>query len=88
MHGWLAAAGVPSLPLYPTGRHSVDVCVGDERRFLGLECLVHPDGPEAHIDRHLALRRVGWDLVDAYPSRRRDRQGELVVELTRRLQGP
>jgi hypothetical protein len=85
VHGWLEAAGVPSLPLYPTGRHTVDVCAGDDRRFLGLECTVHPDGPAAHVERHLALRRGGWDLVDAYPSRWRDRQGELVVELTRRL---
>lgn len=60
---------------------------GDESRFLGLECVVHPDGPEAHVERHLALRRLGWELADAYPSRWRDRQGELIVELTRRLRG-
>jgi len=82
---WLASAGVPALPGYPTGRHHVDVCAGDGERFLGLECAVHPDGPAAHVERHLALRRAGWDLADAYPSRWQERQGELVVNLTRRL---
>ena len=84
---WLASAGVPALPHYPAGRHVVDVCAGDERRFVGLECTVHPHGPAAHVERHLALRRAGWELVDAYPSRWRDRQGELVLELTERLAG-
>jgi hypothetical protein len=52
---------------------------------VALECGVHPDGPAAHVDRHLALRRSGWDVVEAYPSRWSDKPGELVVELARSL---
>lgn len=83
---WLSEADLPTLAFYPTGRHAVDVCLGDRQRFLGLECSVHPDGPAAHIDRHLALRRAGWELADAYRSRWGDRRGELLVELSSRLQ--
>lgn len=83
--GGLTATGVPAVGLYPTGRHTVEVCAGDERRFLGLECSVHPAGPAAHVDRHLALRRAGWELVDAYPSRWSERRGELLVDLVSRL---
>lgn len=83
----LAAAGVPTVPAYPVGRHLVDVCAGDHRRFVGLECGVHPAGPDAHVERHLALRRGGWDLVDAYESRWGERLGELLVELTCRFDG-
>ncbi len=83
---WLSEGDLPALALYPTGRHAVDVCVGDEQRFLGLECSVHPAGPAAHLERHLALRRAGWELADAYRSRWGDRRGELLVELSTRLQ--
>jgi len=77
----LASAGVPILTAYPTGRHVVDICVDDAGRCLGIECGVHPAGPEAHIDRHLALTRNGWELLEAYPSRWGERRAELVVNL-------
>jgi hypothetical protein len=77
----LASAGLPILTAYPTGRHLVDVCVDDPFHSVGIECGVHPDGPEAHIDRHLALTRTGWHLLDAYRSRWGDRRGELIVDL-------
>lgn len=85
----VGSAGVPTVALYPTGRHTVDVCAGDEKGFLGLECRVHPDGPTTHVARHLALRRAGWELASAYRSRWGERPGELFVELAGRLQtGP
>lgn len=77
----LASAGVPIVPAYPSGRHVVDICVDDTRRSLGLECGVHPAGPEAHIDRHVALTRNGWELLDAYRSRWGDRRAELIVDI-------
>ena len=77
----LTAAGVPATTAYPAGRHLVDVCLDDRLRSVGLECDVHPAGPDAHIERHLALRRSGWDLVDAYRSRWKGRCAELVVTL-------
>ncbi len=85
----LSAAGMAAITMYPTGRHTVDVCAGGAWRFVGLECGVHPKGPAAHVERHLALRRAGWELVDAYRSRYADDQGELVVELADQLRpGP
>lgn len=83
--GWLSAGGLRTVACYPTGRHTVDVCAGDERQFLGLECSVHPAGPAAHVERHLALRRAGWELAGAYRSRWAQRQGELLVDVTERL---
>lgn len=81
----LSAAGLPTVPLYPSGRHAVDVCAGDAGGFVGLECTVHPDGPAAHVERHLALRRAGWELEGAYRSRWGERRGELVVRVAERL---
>ncbi len=81
----LEAAGLPVISGYPSGRHVVDVCVGDSRRYFAVECCVHAEGPEAHIDRHLSLSRLGWDFLEAYQSRWGDRRGELVVELHRQL---
>ncbi|MGH9185914.1 MAG: DEAD/DEAH box helicase [Acidimicrobiales bacterium] len=81
----LASAGLPISIAYPSGRHVVDVCLDDHARSTGIECEVHRDGADAHIERHLALHRAGWDLLDAYQSRWGDRRGELVVNLIGRL---
>jgi hypothetical protein len=78
-------AGVATIVAYPSGRHVIDVCIADESRDIGIECGVHPDGPEAHIERHLALCRSGWELLEAYPSRWGDHRAELIVELVGQL---
>jgi hypothetical protein len=83
----LDAAEVPTISGYPVGRHVVDVCAGDAAHFIGVETLVHPDGPEAHIERHLSLVRAGWDIVEAHRSRWGDRAGEFLVPLIDRLRG-
>ena len=36
---------------------------------FGVECRVHPAGPDTHIEQHLALRRAGWRMFDAFQSR-------------------
>ena len=84
----LAAAGLVVTPAYPTGRHAVDLCVGDGELSVALVCAVHAEGSAAHIRRHLALVRGGWTVLEAFPSKWQDRQGELVVELVRRLKPP
>ncbi|MFN8041127.1 MAG: AAA domain-containing protein [Acidimicrobiales bacterium] len=81
----VADTGVAVRTAYPSGRHVVDVAAGDDLRFVGIVCGVHPDGPEAHIDRHLELRRAGWPLTEAFASRWGDAVGEAAVELTRTL---
>jgi hypothetical protein len=80
----LESAGLPAIAGYPSGRHVVDICVGDARQYFAVECCVHPEGPGAHIDRHLSLSRAGWSFLEAYQSRWGDRRGELIVELHRR----
>ncbi|GAB7037405.1 MULTISPECIES: AAA domain-containing protein [Catenuloplanes] len=61
----LAESGVPVRADYPVGRWSVDLCADE----AGLICRVHPDGPAAHIERQRTLRRAGWRLHDAFPTR-------------------
>ena len=77
----LAAAGRPTLAAYPCGRHVIDVCVGDASAYYGLSCAVHPDGPDAHIERELSLRHAGWPMREAFRSQWADRIGELVIDL-------
>jgi hypothetical protein len=85
----LKVAGIPVITAYPSGRHEVDVCLHIPDRSLGIECGVHPDGPAAHMQRHLDLERRGWKLIEAYRSRWADRRAELVVEVLNsvRLEG-
>jgi hypothetical protein len=83
----LEAAGLGVTRSYPTGRHAVDLCIGDGPGAIAVVCSVHPHGSAAHIRRHLALVRAGWTVVEAFPSRWEDRRGELVVELLRRVRG-
>ena len=54
---------------YPAAGWTVDLAVGEGEAAIGVECGVHPDGPHAHIERHLTLTRAGWQLTDAFESR-------------------
>lgn len=81
----LAAAGLPVTAGYATGRHRVDIAVALPERSVAIEGAVHRRGSAAHIRRHLALRRTGWEVMEAYPSRWSERRGELLVELQQRL---
>ncbi|HEV2766293.1 MAG TPA: AAA domain-containing protein [Acidimicrobiales bacterium] len=81
----LSSGGVPVTTAYPTGRHVLDVCLEDRSRDVALECRVHLDGSDRHIQRHLALRRAGWTLLEAYRSKWGERPAELTLELLRRL---
>jgi hypothetical protein len=66
----LRALGVDARAGYRAGRWVVDVCaVGSGGGALAVETGVHPDGAEAHVERHRALRRAGWRTFDGYPSR-------------------
>jgi hypothetical protein len=84
----LALGGTEVRTAYPSGRHVIDITLCDRTRNVGIECDVHPDGPEAHIERHLALRRTGWDLIGAHRSRWGEHPGELAVDLLHRLRSP
>jgi hypothetical protein len=63
----LRVGGAPIRERYPVGRWTVDLVVGEGPAAVAVELAVHPDGPDAHRRRHLALRRSGWRVVDAFP---------------------
>jgi hypothetical protein len=60
----LTDSGLIARTSYPVGNWSVDVCAGVGKRAAGVMVGCHPDGPIAHVDRHLALARSGWRLID------------------------
>jgi hypothetical protein len=78
----IADAGAPVRFAYPVGDWSVDLCVGEGVRAIGVMCGVHPDGVAAHVERHLALTRSGWRLRDVVLD-----GGEGTVELAVELAG-
>ena len=53
---------------YPVAGHRIDVVIGAGDAAFGVETTVHPEGAEAHAERHLTLRRAGWHLVSAFES--------------------
>lgn len=66
--GELVRNGVAARSAYPVGRWVVDIVAGAGERAAALDCAPHPDGPGAHLDRHRALRRAGWQTLDAWPT--------------------
>ncbi len=46
----------------------LDVVVGSGDDAVALETRVLDGDSTAHIERHLTLSRLGWRLLDAYPS--------------------
>jgi len=60
---------LPVVPSYPVAGWSVDLAVGETEQAIGVETRVHPQGADAHIEQHLALRRAGWTMADAFQSR-------------------
>lgn len=73
--------GVTTRVGYRVGRHVVDLVIGSGEDAVAVDCSPHPDGPEAHLDRALLLRRTGWRTADAFQSRWGDRVGQLAIEL-------
>jgi hypothetical protein len=69
IHHELMTFGARVVPGYPVAGWSVDLAVGEGSEAIGVECVVHPDGADTHIEQHLALRRAGWEIVDAFQSR-------------------
>jgi hypothetical protein len=74
--GVLRDAGTPVRTGYPVGRWRIDLVVGTGPTAVAVATRVHPDGPGAHIRRHLALARAGWHQAEAFPS---DHDGDPVA---------
>jgi hypothetical protein len=83
--GALGGTDTRVLTGYQVAGWTIDVAVGDGDAAIGVECTVHPDGPDAHIERHLTLRRAGWTLTDAFESRWLLRPEEAAATIAARL---
>jgi hypothetical protein len=81
----LRRAGITARGAYPVGPWSLDLVAGPERGAVAVECRVDPAGAATHIDRHLTLRGLGWEVVDGFPSRWDDDAVRAALELTDRL---
>lgn len=77
----LKRSGHPVTTGYPAGEHTLDMVLAASDSGLGIVVGPHPDGPTAHIDRHLALVRSGWEIRDLFHTKWADRLGELGVAL-------
>jgi superfamily I DNA/RNA helicase len=93
--GWAATLGaelsrleVAVRPDYAVGGWRLDLCVGPAETAIGVLCGVHPDGPDAHVDRQRALHRSGWRLVDGFPSRWQGDPRRAALEIAAQLTLP
>ncbi|MEU6249391.1 AAA domain-containing protein [Glycomyces sp. NPDC047010] len=84
----LSGADAAVRPGYPVGHWKIDLVVGEGDAAFGVVCAVHPDGPRAHLDRHRALRRAGWRLLDAFPSTYSDDASRAAVAVLAELGRP
>lgn len=66
---------------YAVGRHHIDLVMGEPDSPIAIDCLPHREGPAAHTDRALQLRRMGWRTADVFESKWSERLGELEIEL-------
>ena len=66
---------------YRVGRHTIDLVIGSGEDAVAVDCSPHSDGPAAHIDRALQLRRTGWRTADAFQTKWADDVGRLGIEL-------
>ncbi len=61
--------GLATRTNYPAGRWTIDLVLGDGESATAVETITHPEGPAAHIERHRQLVRMGWHVIDAFPTR-------------------
>jgi len=79
--GEMQRGGVKPLVDYPAGRHTLDLVFGERDEAVGVTFGVHADGPDAHIERRLALHRAGWEIEEVFETKWGERRTELAVEL-------
>lgn len=73
--------GVTVTSGYDAGRHNIDLCLEQSANFQGVEVDIHPDGPDAHVRRHMELQDGGWPLISALHPRWQQHPGELAIRL-------
>ena len=77
----LTGAGLRLAVGYPTGRQVIDAVILDAAAPSAVITGVHRDGPDAHIERHLELRRRGWHIEEVFPSRWSEQLALLAIRL-------
>jgi hypothetical protein len=70
---------------YEVAGETIDIVVGEGDEAFGIETEVHPAGPARHVERRLALRRAGWDMVSLHRSSCYGREEETIAGLLTRL---
>jgi len=90
--GWssvVAAAlrpfGLPVWEDYPVGGYTIDIVIGEGTEAIGVECGIHPEGVDAHMARHSALRRAGWEMMAAMESRYLARPEDAAQAIIRKV---
>ncbi len=73
--GWLA------------GGHVVDVATVRPAGPTAILTAIHPDGVDAHIERHLELSTLGWRVIEVVPSRWAERLEKLPDHIDNRWRG-
>jgi hypothetical protein len=88
--GWSSAVatalrpfGPPMWEDYPVGGYRIDIVIGEGTAAIGVECGIHPEGVDAHMARHSALRRAGWEMMAAMESRYLARPEEAAQAIIR-----
>ena len=81
----LAPYGLPVWVDYPVGGYTGDIAVGEGDDAIGVECMIHPGGVDAHMERHIALRRAGWDMMTAMETRWLARPEDAAEAIARRV---
>ena len=69
------------------GRHVVDAAADGSAGPTAVITRLHPDGVDAHIDRHLELARAGWRVIEVFPSRWAQRLEKLPDHIENRWRG-
>ena len=62
----LAEAGIAVRAGYRTGRYVIDLVAGVGASAVAIDCTLHSDGIDPHIDRALLVRRTGWRTASAF----------------------
>ena len=81
----LRKQNIPVRTGYRAGRYIIDVVAGRGDKAVAIDCVLHPEGPDAHIDRAMTLRRIGWRTTDALELKWRYRLDYLAEELLERF---
>lgn len=72
---------------YEVAGDAIDIVLGEGPTAIGIETELHPDGIDAHIERHLALRRAGWNIVPLFRCEAFGHVEEAIAELVASRQG-